>query len=132
MLLLVLIVYDPHHWTGFRGRAFDRVPADRMRPHHGESGCDGQRARVQLQWRSQSWRTFLNQPIEPARYVVGMTRDSRTPPTIYAVVRLKDGRYAVEITRPGEAPQSIKPFWTEGEANEWIAVERLRAAREDT
>lgn len=61
-----------------------------------------------------------------------MTREPQTPPTIYAVVRLKDGRYAVEITRPGEASQSIKPFWTEGEANEWIAVERLRAAREET
>ena len=61
-----------------------------------------------------------------------MTKESRTPPMIYAVVRLKDGHYAVEITRPGEPPQSIKPFWTEGEANEWIAVERLRVAREES
>jgi hypothetical protein len=61
-----------------------------------------------------------------------MTRESQTPSTIYAVVHLKDGSYAVEITRPGEAPISVKPFWTESEANEWIAAERLRPTKEGT
>ncbi len=60
-----------------------------------------------------------------------MTRESQTLSTIYAVVHLKDGGYAVEITRPGEAPIAVKPFWTESEANEWIAVERLRTARQE-
>ncbi len=58
-----------------------------------------------------------------------MSRSSNPPSTIYAVVRLRDGRYAVEITKPGEAPVAVKPFWTENEAKEWIEVERMRAAK---
>jgi hypothetical protein len=61
-----------------------------------------------------------------------MTQPSDAHPTIYAVVHLREGRYAVEISKHGEAPISVKPFWTEGEANEWVAVERRRAAKEDT
>jgi hypothetical protein len=30
--------------------------------------------------------------------------------TIYAVVRLRDGRFAVEMTEPGQTTVSIKPF----------------------
>jgi hypothetical protein len=60
-----------------------------------------------------------------------MTGSSKTPPASYAVVRLRDGRYAVEIVKPGETPVSVKPFWTENEANEWIAVERRRVEREE-
>jgi hypothetical protein len=59
-----------------------------------------------------------------------MTEPSNNPPTVYAVVRLRDGGFAVEITRPGEAPISVKPFWTENEANEWIAVERRRLGQD--
>ena len=50
--------------------------------------------------------------------------------TIYAVVRLRDGHFAVEMTRPGEPTVSIKPFFTEREAEEWIAVEKRRTERE--
>jgi hypothetical protein len=51
--------------------------------------------------------------------------------TIYAIVRLRDGRFAVEMTKPGQATVSIKPFWTESEAEAWIAVEKRRAACEE-
>jgi hypothetical protein len=50
--------------------------------------------------------------------------------TIFAVVRLRDGHFAVEMTRPGEATVSIKPFFTEREAEEWITVEKRRTERE--
>ncbi len=52
--------------------------------------------------------------------------------TIYAVVRLRDGRFAVEMTRPGQATVSVKPFWTEPEAQAWIAVEKRRAERDES
>jgi len=60
-----------------------------------------------------------------------MSELSKPPPTVYVVLRLRDGRYAVEITKPGEAPVSVKPFWTENEAKEWIEVERMRATKDD-
>ena len=50
-----------------------------------------------------------------------------TASTIYAVVRLRDGRFAVEMTKPGQTTVSIKPFWTEQEAQAWIEVEKRRA-----
>jgi hypothetical protein len=61
-----------------------------------------------------------------------MTKSSNSPPTIYAVVRLKDRRFAVEITKPNEPTVVVKPFWTESEANDWIAAEKLRAERDST
>jgi hypothetical protein len=64
--------------------------------------------------------------------ILSMTESSNAHSAVYAVVHLREGRYAVEITKHGEAPISVKPFWTEGEANEWVAVERRRAAKEDT
>jgi hypothetical protein len=60
-----------------------------------------------------------------------MSQPPNMASTIYAVVRMRDGRYAVEITRPGQETVSVKPFLTEDEANEWIAVERRRAEREE-
>ena len=51
--------------------------------------------------------------------------------TIYAVMRLRDDRFSVEMTRPGQTTVSIKPFWTEKEAEEWIEVEKRRAKSED-
>ena len=51
--------------------------------------------------------------------------------TIYAVVRMRDGHFAVEMTKPGQTTVSIKPFWTELEAEEWIAVEKRRAERDE-
>ena len=46
-------------------------------------------------------------------------------------MRLRDGHFAVEMTRSGEATVSIKPFFTEREAEEWIAVEKRRTERDD-
>ncbi len=60
-----------------------------------------------------------------------MSQSPDVTPTIFAVVRLRDGRFAVEMTKPGQTTVSIKPFWTEKEAQEWIAVEKRRAERED-
>ena len=51
--------------------------------------------------------------------------------TIYAVVRLRDDRFSVEMTRLGQTTMSIEPFWTEKEAEEWIEVEKRRAKSED-
>lgn len=59
-----------------------------------------------------------------------MTDPADIPPTVYAVVRLRDGRYAVRIAKPGEAPITVKPFRTESVANEWIAVKHRRAERD--
>jgi hypothetical protein len=56
-----------------------------------------------------------------------MSQSPDAPSTIYAVVRLRDGHFAVEMTRPGEATVAIKPFFTEREAEEWIAVEKRRS-----
>ena len=58
-----------------------------------------------------------------------MSQPSDVTPTIFAVVRLRDGRFAVEMTKPGQTTESIKPFWTEKEAQEWIEVENRRADR---
>ncbi|HEX3066887.1 MAG TPA: hypothetical protein VHQ39_15450 [Dongiaceae bacterium] len=52
--------------------------------------------------------------------------------TIYAVVRLRDGRFAVEMTKPGQATVSVQPFWTEAEAQAWISVEKRRAGRDES
>jgi len=52
--------------------------------------------------------------------------------TIYAVVRLRDGRFAVEMTKPGQTTVSVKPFWTEAEAQAWISVEKRRAGRDES
>ena len=60
-----------------------------------------------------------------------MSQPPNVTPTIFAVVRLRDGRFAVEMTKPGQTTVSIKPFWTEKEAQEWIEVEKRRAERED-
>jgi len=60
-----------------------------------------------------------------------MSQPSDVTPTIYAVVRLREGRFAVEMTKPGQTTVSIKPFWTEKEAREWIEVEKRRADREE-
>ncbi len=59
-----------------------------------------------------------------------MSQPPKPPAAIYAVVHLRDGRFAVEVTRPGQATVAVKPFWTESEAHEWIEVERRRAERE--
>jgi hypothetical protein len=59
-----------------------------------------------------------------------MSQPPKSPETIYAIVRLRDGRFAVEVTRPGQATISVKPFWTENEAQEWIEMERRRRERE--
>ena len=61
-----------------------------------------------------------------------MTQPPIMASTIYAVVRLRDGRFAVEMTKPGETTVSIKPFWTEREAEEWIAVEKRRAEHDES
>jgi hypothetical protein len=55
-----------------------------------------------------------------------------SPATSYAVLPLPDGKFFVEIAKPGEAPISVKPFGTEKEAKEWIEVERRRLEREGT
>jgi hypothetical protein len=60
-----------------------------------------------------------------------MSELSKPPPTVYVVLRLRDGRYAVEIAKPGEVPVSVKPFRTENEAKEWIEVERMRTTKDD-
>jgi hypothetical protein len=60
-----------------------------------------------------------------------MSQPSDVTPTIYAVIRLREGRFAVEMTKPGQTTVSIKPFWTEKEAQEWIEVEKRRAGREE-
>ena len=60
-----------------------------------------------------------------------MSQSPDVTPTIFAVVRLRDGRFAVEMTKLGQTTVSIKPFWTEKEAQEWIAVEKRRAERKD-
>jgi len=65
--------------------------------------------------------------IEAAR----MSPSPNKPSTIFAVVRLREGHFAVEMTRPGEATVSIKPFFTEREAEEWIAVEKRRTEHDD-
>ena len=61
-----------------------------------------------------------------------MSQSPKPPATIYAIVRQRDGRFAVEVTRPGQATISVKPFWTENEAQEWIDVERRRHEREES
>ena len=60
-----------------------------------------------------------------------MSQPPDVTPTIFAVVRTRDGRFAVEMTKPGQTTVSIKPFWTEKEAEEWIQVEKRRAGHED-
>ena len=59
-----------------------------------------------------------------------MSQPPKPPATVYAVVRTRDGRFSVEMTRPGQATISVKPFWTENEAQEWIEAERRRAERD--
>ncbi len=59
-----------------------------------------------------------------------MSQPPKPPATVFAIVTLRDGRFAVEVTRPGQATITVKPFWTENEAREWIDVERRRAERE--
>lgn len=59
-----------------------------------------------------------------------MSQPTDVTPTIFAVVRLRDGRFAVEMTKPGQTTVSIKPFWTEKEAQEWIEVEKRRDREE--
>ena len=59
-----------------------------------------------------------------------MSQPPKPPATVYAVVRMRDGRFAVEVTRPGQATISVAPFWSESEAQEWIEVERRRSERE--
>jgi hypothetical protein len=60
-----------------------------------------------------------------------MSQPLDVTPTIFAVVRMRDGRFAVEMTKPGQTTVSIKPFWTEKEAQEWIEVEKRRTDREE-
>lgn len=60
-----------------------------------------------------------------------MSQPPEVTSTIYAVLRLRDGRFSVEMTPPGQTTVTIKPFWTEKEAEEWIEVEKRRATSED-
>ena len=60
-----------------------------------------------------------------------MSQPLNATPTIFAVVRMRDGRFAVEMTKPGQTTVAIKPFWNEKEAQEWIEVEKRRTDREE-
>lgn len=60
-----------------------------------------------------------------------MSQPLNVTPTIFAVVRTRDGRFAVEMTKPGQTTVSIKPFWTEKEAQDWIEVEKRRTDRDE-
>jgi hypothetical protein len=63
------------------------------------------------------------------RHITPVTKPQRLPFTRYHTVRQKDGTYAVEITKAGEAvPLVVTGFNTEAEADGWTTNAQLTEA----